>query len=353
MSTGGGTRVHGPYEQPNGRWKIIIHRAIDGRRVTRTFETQESALAEVGKLRAKTSARTIRVSLDAYISHLGLKGNARRSIETTGCRLTGLTRPMLDTPLHDLTPARATQLYEAYARVVAVDTQRNALNQARTWGKWCVRQGYTKVNPWLTIEATGKRRTGKAQLRLDEARKFTSCALEMAEAGDEGATAALTALLLGLRASEVINLVGRDIDDRGKLVWTASKSAAGRRTLEVPAVLQPLLLGRVAGPTARLFNRRREWVRDSVRRVCRACGVPVVTAHGLRGMHATLATEWGVSGHAVSAALGHAGTAVTERHYTSAGSKERASTRKLGELLADSSFLADEHTSDDKKKLND
>lgn len=353
MSTDGGKRIHGPYKQPNGTWRVIVvHRARPGQsgRTSTVCRTESEALDLIAQLRAEATAQTVAVSLGAYFAYLALKGNAPRSICTTEDRLSGLTKPMLKMPITDLTPARAAMLYARYSGVVAVDTHRNALSQARTWGKWLVKSGWLKRNPWLDVEPVGKRRAGKAQLRLDEARRFTAVALELAESGDEGALASLVALLLGLRASEVVNLLGRDIDDNGRILWTASKSAAGRRTLEIPAVLQPLLLERVRCPQSRLFERRREWVRDSVRRLCRLAEVPVVTAHGLRGVHATLATSWGVTGHAVSAALGHAGTAVTEKHYTAAGSKERASVRKLGELLDSTSSHPLNRTRTDKDK---
>lgn len=49
--------------------------------------------------------------------------------------------------------------------------------------------------------------------------------------------------------------------------------------------------------------------------VCQKAGVPLVCAHSLRGLHATLALRQVVSTQAVASALGHASFAVTERHY--------------------------------------
>ena len=43
-------------------------------------------------------------------------------------------------------------------------------------------------------------------------------------------------------------------------------------------------------PEAKLFGEHwRDWVRKWVQRICEAAGVPVVTAHGMRGLHSTLA----------------------------------------------------------------
>ena len=45
-------------------------------------------------------------------------------------------------------------------------------------------------------------------------------------------------------------------------------------------------------------------------KICKAVGVPRVTAHGMRGLHGTLAVDTGISAHAV-AALGHESVTTT------------------------------------------
>jgi hypothetical protein len=43
-------------------------------------------------------------------------------------------------------------------------------------------------------------------------------------------------------------------------------------------------------PEERLIGKHwRDWPREWVQRICREANVPVATAHGLRGTHATLA----------------------------------------------------------------
>jgi hypothetical protein len=44
-------------------------------------------------------------------------------------------------------------------------------------------------------------------------------ATERANAGEEGAAAAMLALLLGMRATEITARVVRDLDDEGRLLW--------------------------------------------------------------------------------------------------------------------------------------
>jgi integrase len=92
---------------------------------------------------------------------------------------------------------------------------------------------------------------------------------------------------MGMRANEIVSRVVRDLDDDGKLLWIPdSKTEAGRRTLQVPELLRPLLKALAEGksPDAKLFGYHwLDWVRKWVKRICDAAGVPKVTAHGCAG----------------------------------------------------------------------
>ena len=126
-------------------------------------------------------------------------------------------------------------------------------------------------------------------------------------------------LLMGMRCSEVVSRVVRDLDDDGKLLWIPdSKTLAGRRKLQVPDFLQPYLVGLAKGrePKAALFGEHwRDWPRKWVQRICKAAGVPKVTAHAMRGLHSTLAVDSGITSHAVAAALGHESFKTTAESY--------------------------------------
>jgi integrase len=89
-------------------------------------------------------------------------------------------------------------------------------------------------------------------------------------------------------------------------------------------------------PADRLFGPKadRYWLRLAVRRICRTAKTPIVGPHGLRGTHATLAVEAGVTGDVVAAALGHESFAVTAGHYASAESVTSARTRKVEKALS-------------------
>jgi integrase len=51
--------------------------------------------------------------------------------------------------------------------------------------------------------------------------------------------------------------------------------------------------------------------------------VPKVSAHGMRGLHGTLAAETGLSAHAVAAALGHEKVTTTLQSYAKSGAGAR------------------------------
>ena len=67
----------------------------------------------------------------------------------------------------------------------------------------------------------------------------------------------------------------------------------------------------------------------TVRRICKAAGVPIISVHGLRGTWATLTTDAGVSGHVIARELGHTSYATTMAHYTKKGTIEQAKVRRM------------------------
>lgn len=52
-----------------------------------------------------------------------------------------------------------------------------------------------------------------------------------------------------------------------------------------------------------------------MQRICKAAGVPKVTAHGMRGLHGTLAVDSGITSHAVASALRHESFKTTAESY--------------------------------------
>jgi integrase len=117
---------------------------------------------------------------------------------------------------------------------------------------------------------------------------------------------------------------------------TAAKTEAGERTLKLPKALQPLLgkLAKGKSPDERLFTEGdRHWVLRSVQRCCKAAGVQVVTSHGLRGTHAKIAREVGMSGVALAAAMGHESENTTTEHYAGRAAVANAAIDRVVDLL--------------------
>jgi integrase len=187
-----------------------------------------------------------------------------------------------------------------------------------------------KASPIEDVEGLGRRRGGKAQLRLDEARKLFAEAMKVTA---PGATAVLCALLMGMRAGELQGRLVRDVDDAGRLLWiTAAKTAAGKRTLHIPEVIRDRVLELAKGrePAALLFgDHSRGWVRRQTLKLCALAGVPPVCAHGLRGTFATLALELGIGPSQVAADLGHADQRVLYKNYAAEGAGETYRTDRV------------------------
>jgi integrase len=326
-------RVLGPY--PDRAGFRIIHVKANGEREGSCYPTTEAAQKAIDDLLREINRpeKTIRDALKDYETYMrDEKGNKENSIDQTQRKLRRFFGD-LDVGLTELTPERADALYVALRtstripqkrtstavdaahdeatppRKLSVDYHRNALSEAKTFLRWCAKKKWIAANPLEGIDGVGKRNHGKEQLRIDEARKWISVAVKKADEDEEGAVAAMMTLLLGMRCSEVISRVVRDVDDGGRLLWIPdSKTAKGKRTLKVPDVLRPYLLELTEGkrPDDLLFGYRdRAWPRSWVKRICREAGVVIVTAHGNRGLHGTLSIEAGVTPQAVADALGH------------------------------------------------
>lgn len=332
-------RVLGPYEQRGrGTWRVVVV-GVDGRRRRRVFATARQAGRYADLVRTEQAAATLTTvagALDEYRGHLEAKGNRESSITTTMHRLRAFFCDG-EMPLKRVTTEWCSARYSELRAATAVDTHRNVLAEAKTLARWLVKRGWLGANPLERIEGLGRRRRGKAQLRIDEAGRWLDCAMVHAGRREPGAVAALLTALLGLRCSEVVGLTVRDVDDGGCVVWVSeSKTEAGRRRVRVPDLLRPHLLALAddRDPGEPLLGVHwRDWPRLWVQRLCREAKVPVVTAHGMRGLLATLAYEAGDPSEAVARLLGHASPAITQAAYARAeaveGARQRAGLQVL------------------------
>ncbi len=340
-------RVLGPYRH-HRKWRVIVVSA-GGEKTPTDYEDEAKARQVVRSLRrelARQCRQTVREARETYEMYLRHeKGNKARSVEATIWRLEIFFHEE-DLLLDDLTSVRCKGYYDALRtcprpttkRPLAVDSHRNILAEAKSFLKWCVSKRWIVRNPLEEVNGVGRRRHGKAQLRIDEARRWQAKALEFADQGEEGAVAAMMSLLMGMRASEIVSRVVRDLDDDGRLLWIPeTKTEAGKRTLPVPEVLQPYLQGIAEGkgPTDSLFGTHwRDWPREWVQRICKAAKVPEVTAHGMRGLHGTLAVERGASTHIVAQTLGHRSETTSRESYIAREAITGADQRRVLTVLA-------------------
>lgn len=326
-------RVHGPYRHGN-RWRVVLVR-VDGERSVETFASEAAAAKAAADLRGEIDGRTLAGAVDLYLAHLTARGRKERTVTTARYRLHGLLRlTERDRPLRHLTARVARELLERRRTEVVTDTQVGELAAARGFAGWCTAQGWLPGDPFAGLESEGQRARGKAQLRIDEARRFVERALD--EGTLEGLAAAI-ALLMGLRASEITDRVVRDVDDGARVLWIErAKTRKGDRHLEVPEVLRPRLAELVAGrPGGEPLwgDVDRHWLGYHVRRLCKAAGVPVVCPQGLRGTQASISVL-AVPAEHVAAALGQTGPAVTRRHYLARGAEQAGQQRAALRVLA-------------------
>jgi integrase len=347
-------RINGPYDR-HGKWRIVISYAVGGSE-TLSFDSEDEAIRRRDALRAAVAKaqedRPVSAAVAAYLAHRQEEGFASGTVDTDRHRLRGLLRVAEhDRPLRSITAQVARQLYARRRKEVAVDTHRGELDVAGRFATWCVAQGWLTRDPFAEVEPTGRKRAGrgKPQLRVDEARTLHTFLLaRCAERIAPEPVAVLAALLLGPRAHEVVGRDVRDLDDAGRLLWISdSKSDSGRRALEVPDALRPLLRALARGrrgdaplfmatdaPTAKRKRgtRRatRHWLYYHCEKLCAAAGVPTaITPHGLRRSHSSIAREAGATGHLVAAQLGHGSEAVQRRSYVAAGAAETGVARTV------------------------
>jgi len=336
-------RVSKPYKNRE-KWRVRVTDTETGAAKNYIYGTEEEAIAARPKL-LREYQRPVGVpmsdALDAYEKHLKTKGNVPsrgpnkpRTVETTMGRLRSVF--VTDVVTGDLTAAKMLQLWETWVEGKATDTALNTLAQVRTFLGWLERREWMKRREITAkIEVSGKRRKGKPKLSQDEARKLLAWCLANPE--DDGAIATAIAFLLGMRASEIITRTVRHLDAGGTLLEvTDAKTEAGERTLRVPQALRPLLARLAEGkePEALLFgaDRHRHWVLRSVKRCCEAAGVRVVTPHGLRGTHAKLAREVGVSGVLLARSMGHESETTTTEHYAGRAAVANAGIDRVAAL---------------------
>lgn len=357
-----GERVLGPYEHKRGGRHVgyrVISVDAEGRKTPDYFKEKAEAEAFAKELRMKLSdISTVGGALDRYDQYLSQeKENLRKSVDTTISRLGAFFNDD-QLPLWALTIENFAAIYDRRTKAmirkgknttpvkITTDTHRNELAEAKTFLRWAAQQGVVSqavVRRLQEVKGKGKRRRGKKQHRVDDARKWYAKALAQAKKHD-GAVAALCTFVFNMRCTEVVTARVANVDDDGRLihVWD-SKTEAGTRPLLVPEEMRPFLLRLCKDklPSAWLFSSSRsasgrptrDWPRKWVKRICQAAGVPEITAHGMRGLHSTLANRAGVTPQVIAECMGHNNPRVTRDHYIDSGVAAQADQQRMLERL--------------------
>lgn len=343
-------RVLGPY--PSGRSYRLVVVGVDasGTRRRKSVICCSLQEAEARKTALQAGPLTLFYLADGLASYL--QALQARQLRPETCRQIGqqLGRFLpLGEPVEGIDALRAGQLYlaetqrrKASGKLVAVDSHHLLLRRVRQFYGWLQASGLVVRNPFADVRPIGRPRRGKPQLRIDEARRFVEVALRHATQMDAGATAAVLQVFLGLRPTEALVRVVRDLDDDGQILWVPhGKTENARRRLAVPPELQPILRAQaegkpqdapLLGPPGEPLHTRHT-LRYGLRKLCSEAGVPQVCPHSLRGLAATLAVQAGALGSDVARALGHASFKTTANHYADQSTVANAQLRGVSDAL--------------------
>lgn len=287
-------RIAEPIEHRPGKFRCRV--ILNGQRswgpLADTPEQAKRHAKRCAELTIKKTPLSVGEVLTRYRQHQESEGNKPRSIETTGYRLRRFfAEPHLT--VDQLTPKRCAGYYAALVDEQKGATHQNTLAEARTLCRWMIEQQLLRHNPLDGIKPKGRKNKGKPQLRIDEAQRWLTECMRLADEGNAGAVAATMTLMMGMRCTELVCCRVRDLDNGGRELWIEeTKTAAGRRRMEVPDFLKPYLIELTRGKpsTAYIFSTAksqgrhpdRAWPRKWVERICKKVGVLQVCALPLR-----------------------------------------------------------------------
>ena len=234
-------RVKGPYSERGGsRFRIRVCEVTGHRDLY--FATLREAQAAIkqaarGLLQASQS-RQLGFVLDEYHQEKLLRGSCSdQSARDQRASLRFWLADFLAQDIGKLTPKRAALHYEQLVSTPtrktgqppAAATHRYYLSLTQRMFRWAVRKGYVRESAFAAIQPVGRPSRGKKQLRFEEAERFLTAGVRLFdEQKDVMALAAVTTLLLGCRASEVLHLKVRDLDCGGTRLWIAAQDGEYR-----------------------------------------------------------------------------------------------------------------------------
>jgi integrase len=334
----------------DGRW--VLATTVDGKQKSRYFKTEAEARAALSAAAAE-ERETLGHHVATWLA--GKEGIYRASTLAQVRDLLSLfLPPIAHTRLSELTPALLRDTLVASSlgsarKVKAHSTLRVCLGEA-------VMLGLIPENPMLRVPRPGHRPKKRDYWTQEQAKQFLAVALAPKMYGPRGLFALL--LLTGLRISEALGLEWRDVDlgrrrveIRRALVYTKdcryveeeTKTRSSRRVISLTDTATEVLRRRRATTSGqhRVFTGRYgntpepSNLRRDLGRACKAAGVPYVSPHGLRHVHAMLALEATGDVYAVQRRLGHSDVATTVGVYGYSKRDDTETAQALDRLLAE------------------
>jgi len=365
-------RAYGPYKHGDLWRNHYVSRGPGGKRQTdyTTHKTRSAAELELAGARDEAQGTTVRQAVDAYLERVRRRGRADSTVENYEHRLWRL----LGLPGNSERPIRwiayrGEELYQASV-FGAGDTHINGLNVGRMFGEFCIKARYLKANPFKDVEPVGRKVKGstKPRLTVNESRQLEAYCFAHADNPDCVLTYGY--LMLGKRASELVRLTVRDLDDDGWLVIIRkAKGEASVGSVAVPGELRDMLLGLararinlpgtinggeerktstltlptsngLGGPALYLFvnqageHMTRFVARDRVKAVLKAAGVTVLPPQALRRTFVDNASRQGFALRSIADMAGQKTIGVTTGNYMSPSVVQSSAVERNLKVLA-------------------
>ena len=198
--------------------------------------------------------------------------------------------------------------------------------------RWCLEEGPREWRHLVDREAlkltrTASRRLGKPKAKDDrlEAPQLKAFFSELKKHSVPVTRAFITTLLLtGARKNEISKLEWPHVDWRWKRLTLHDKATQDKRVIPltpyVESVLRDIERNKPADVSWVFASHRKpgealQWVNKALAEVCKAAGIERISVHGLRRSFASLAESADLPAGAVAQIMGHAPTAIAEKHY--------------------------------------
>lgn len=211
----GGSGSSTETEEPMYRWVAVKpepHRSkfrvavkkLDGKQVRHSFDSEEAAqdfIERASKKKLAGGGTKIEKAIEEYLD--GRTNLKPSSVETLRFRFAAITRGRTQYPIEAFPWERA---WRERAAAQSVDSQLGIRSALAGLLAWAVRQRILRKVPELP-DVGGQRSKGKAQLRIDEAKRMVALAIRQR---DPLALAIVTMLYTGIRPGEAMALKVRD-----------------------------------------------------------------------------------------------------------------------------------------------